>query len=338
MSWKMLLLGLLTIGLLAGGSIAVFAQSAAQPSVEPAASVFEQVADELENSNETEIIPEVALGEKLFINGGFRGIWGVWGEECVLDQCTEYPGQIAGLYGSVTRVNGTTYGFIGGVYTQKSGKLGGFLFGKYTDGFFWGRWHSATSDINGQFKITYDVNTNDVDAILNSFEGRWRTSDGNRNGYIKGRYSAKVSIQMIGRFGGNWAINDNAALTADMADGRLRGHYGVIRFADGTSIYFFRGGWCSAEGCAMGRLEGIGLNGNFYGIWHNTGGKPVGYLTGQYGENRFRGVWGNVGEEPRGSLWGRYGQVIVVEKEILPIHDEAELRPLSGEVQLKVLN
>jgi hypothetical protein len=269
------------------------------------------------------------------INGGFRG---VWEEIYEVDQLTEYLGRLVGLYGTVTRADGTTYGFMGGVYTKGSGKLGGFLFGKYADGAFWGNWQSATGEANGQFGGTYDVNTDDVDAILRSFEGKWKTSDGSRNGCIKGTYSAKVSIQVTGRFGGKWVVNDDAALTSDRADGTLKGSYGLMRLADGTVIHLFRGGWYSDEGCAMGRLEGIGLGGNFCGIWHNVEGKPTGYLAGKYDENRFRGVWGNIGQEPRGNLWGRYGQVTVVEKEVLRVPAEAELQTLSGEVQLRVMN
>jgi len=337
MKWKMLLLSLLAIGLLAGGSTAVFARSAAQPDLEPLTASLEEAIGDLQISDGSEILPELTPGEKLSIDGGFRGVWGVW-EEDETDQSMEYPGKVAGLYGSITRADGTSYGFVGGVYTQRSGKLGGFLFGRYADGFFWGRWHSATGEANGQLKGTYDVNTDAVDAILKGFRGEWQTSDGSRTGYIKGTYSPKVSIQITGRFGGKWADNDSTAATADMADGTLKGHYGVIRLADGTVIRCFRGGWYSDEGSATGRLEGIGLGGHFYGIWHNTDGKPAGYLAGKYGENRFRGVWGNMGEEPRGSLWGRYGPLPVVDAESLPVPDKVKMQTLPEEVQLEIMN
>jgi len=335
MNWKMILLGLLTVCLLAGGSTAVLAQSSDQPGLEPEIATLGQADDEFEIGNGISILPDSAPGEKLAINGGFTG---VWEEVYETDQVIERPGQLAGLYGTVTKEDGTVYGFMGGVYTKGNGELGGFLLGKYADGAFWGNWLSATSEANGQFGGTYDANTDAVDAILNTFEGKWQSSDGARNGYLKGRYSAKVSIQVTGRFGGRWAVNDDVASMVDMADGTLKGHYGVICLADGAVIHLFRGGWYSDDGSAVGKLEGIGLNGNFYGIWHNTEGKPTGYLAGQYGENRFRGVWGNISEEPRGNLWGRYGQRTVVEREMLQISEEIELRTTSGDVQLRMSN
>jgi len=330
MKWKIILAGLLIVGLLAGGTTAAFAGS----TEESTAISAQEIAGDLNGIVEAEIIPSVAPGDKLSINGGFRGVWGIDSEA---DQSTEPSGYMAGLYGSVTKADGTTYNFMGGVYTRENGRLGGFLVGKYADGSFWGTWHSATSGVHGQYGGTYNTSTDDVEAVLNNYEGKWQTSDGTRTGYIKGNYFARVSAQMTGKFAGKWVgcdVEASVDTVVPQADGSLKGHIGVIHFADGTDIRYFRGGWSSDEGCATGRLQGIGIRGHFYGIWHDTEGKSAGYLTGQYGESRFRGLWGNMGENPQGKLWGRYVQITDA-VEIQPMPDKIEPQAISGEVQLQ---
>lgn len=320
MKWKFLLAGLLVVGLLAGGTASALTESTAQSISGLAAISAEEAVDELDGIAETEIIPVTEPGDRVTIDGGFRGVWGV-------DPKAEEPlGHIVGLYGTVTRADGTTYGFMGGVYTNKNGKLGGFLTGKYADGTFRGNWHSATSEASGLYGNTYDVNTEDVEAVVNSFVGEWQTSDGERAGYMKGRYSAVVSIRMAGRFGGKWAINDDEASVEAVrpeADGNFRGHYGIIKFADGTQLRYFRGGWNSEDSEAKGKLQGIGIRGHFYGVWRSADGEANGYLTGRYNEHKFRGVVGTMGEEPSGKLWGKYGRL---PQELEPLPERAKLQ------------
>jgi len=51
-----------------------------------------------------------------------------------------------------------------------------------------------------------------------------------------------------------------------------------------TSIHYFRGKWHAANSRAHGRLGGLAIDGQFYGVWwpQERAAMPGGYLTGDY--------------------------------------------------------
>lgn len=327
MKWKLLLVGLLVVGLLAGGTASALSANTAESLTPLTESEVEELVDELEAVDGMDILPAPMEGRTVKITGGFRGVWGI-GE----DETADPLGWLVGIYGTVVEPDGTSYGFLGGIYMQKGERIGGLLVGKYADGAFWGTWHSFASETSGQFGGTYTAETEDVEAIVNRFVGKWEISDGETSGYMKGTWAQRVRARRTGRFQGAWSYNDDEIeleAVRPEADGRLRGHYGIIKLADGTAIRMFRGGWNSEEG-SKDKLIGIGIRGHFAGVWKTSDGDVGGYLTGAYREHRFRGVWGTMGEEPAGKLWGRYGRMPQVEAEAEPIPEpQVEAQPIN---------
>jgi len=313
MKWKLLITGLLLIGLLAGTSVSAIAGSSTQSisdlkdtSAEDSASSIALVNAEQDDLN---LLPVTGDNDKVTIQGGFNGIWGI------NPSVDESEGRVVGLYGTVVKEDSSSYGFIRGVYTNRQGKLGGFLAGRYADGNYRGIWHSATGDIKGVLAGKYTISTNDIEDVINHFFGRWTTSDRQRSGYMKGTFSSAVSIKVAGIFGGKWSYKNSTEneVSNPNIDGILKGHFGVITLSDGTTIECFRGGWRSESEGTGGRLMGIGIRGRFYGIWRTANGETRGYLTGRYDQRSFRGLWGAMGSEPEGTLWGRYGRLPLVE-------------------------
>lgn len=313
MKWKLLITGLLLMGLLAGTSVSAIAGSSAQSISDLRATSAENSASSIALLNaeqdDLNILPVTGDKDKITIQGGFHGIWGV-------DPNVDEPyGRIFGLYGTVYKEDDTSFGFIRGVYTNQQGKLGGFIAGRYVDGNYRGIWHSATGDIKGVLAGKYNMSTDDVEDVVNHFVGRWITSDRQRSGYMKGTCSSVVSIKVAGIFGGKWSYKNSTGNEASNPNinGILKGHFGVITLSDGTTIECFRGGWRSEDENTSGRLIGIGIRGHFYGIWRTANGETRGYLTGRYDQQSFRGLWGTMGSEPEGILWGRYGRLPLVQ-------------------------
>jgi len=306
--FKFMLAGVLALGLLIAGTASALAVPAAE-SIQGFAETNEMseqelgaLVAELEAVEEIEIIPVPEDEEaQVKILGGFHGRWGV-------DETEDPLGGLAGIYGSVTNEDGSGYGFLGGIWKQCDERAVGYLIGKYADGAFWGIYRNYAGEAGGMLGGTYAVGQENVEAMINRLEGKWISGDGERSGYIKGAWAQKVGQKRIGRFGGKWYVNDDEAdVTAERpeADGRLGGHYGAIKLADGTVINLFRGRWNGEEG-AEGKFTGIGLRGRFYGVWN--GEETSGYMMGRANEHRFRGVWGTFGQEPQGKLHGRYGR------------------------------
>ncbi|MFC1998506.1 hypothetical protein ACFLVR_02550 [Chloroflexota bacterium] len=306
--FKFMLAGVLALGLLIAGTASALAGPTAE-SINGLAKTNEMSAEELgalvaelEAVEGIEIIPVPEDEDaKVKILGGFHGKWGV-------DEADEALGGLAGIYGSVTYKDGSGYGFLGGIWKIRGEKTVGYLIGKYADSAFWGIYRNYAGENGGMFGGTYAVGEEDVAAMVNRFDGKWMSNDGERSGYIKGKWAQKVGQKRIGRFGGKWYVNDDeaeATTERPEADGRLGGHYGAIKLADDTVINLFRGKWNSADG-AEGKLTGIGIRGHFYGIWN--GEETSGYMMGKSSEHRFRGVWGTFGQEPQGKLAGRYGR------------------------------
>ncbi len=330
--FKFLLAGIIALGLLVTGTASALAAEPGAESIGGLTETNEMSAEELGalvaelEAEDIDIVPAPEEGADVAILGGFHGRWGVSEDEDAL-------GWLAGIYGSVTYEDGSGYGFIGGVWKMRGEKVGGYIIGKYADGAFWGIYRNYAGENGGMIGGTYAVGEEDVEALINRFEGKWVSEDGEREGYLKGRWAQKVGMGRVGRFGGAWYYNDEEAEAADErpeADGRMRGHYAGMKLADDTVIHLFRGGWRSVEG-ASGKLIGIGVRGRFYGVWN--GEQCSGYLMGRAKEHRFRGVWGTFGEEPQGRLVGRYGRLNrtnEVETEVVePAPEEPALVPAA---------
>jgi len=303
--------GVIALGLLIAGTASALASSTAE-SITDLAETNELSADEadsliteLEKIEDMQIIPKPEDGAEVKILGGFHGKWGV-------DEADDPLGWIAGIYGTVTNEDGTSYGFLGGIWKQRGERVGGYLIGKYADDAFWGIYRNHAGENGGRFGGTYAAGENDAEAMINRFAGQWESTDGEISGYIKGVWAEKVGIRRIGKYKGQWVYpNENADAEAAAngerpeADGKFRGNYAAMKLANGTVIHLFRGGWHSAEG-NNGKLTGIGIRGHFYGIWQ--GEDESGYMMGRAKDHRMRGVWGTFGEEEQGKLRGKYGR------------------------------
>ncbi|MFC1951088.1 hypothetical protein ACFLXN_01600 [Chloroflexota bacterium] len=304
--FKFLLAGVLVLGLLVAGTASALAAGPAAESITGLAETNEMSAEELgalveelEAAEDIDIVPAPEEGAEVAILGGFHGKWGV-------SEAEDPMGWLAGIYGSVSFEDGSGYGFVGGVWKIHGEKVGGYIIGKYAAGAFWAIYRNYAGENGGMLGGTYAVVEEDVEAMVNRFEGKWMSNDGEREGYLKGTWAQKVGIRRVGRFGGKWYINDNETdVTAERPepDGGFRGHYGTMKLADDTVIHLFRGGWRSVDG-VEGKLTGIGIHGRFYGVWN--GEENSGYLMGRAREHRVRGIWGTFGEEPQGRLVGRY--------------------------------
>ena len=331
--FKLLIAGVLALGLLIAGTASALASSTAE-SITDLVETNELIAEdldaliaELEQMEDIQFIPAPEGEAEVKILGGFHGRWGV-------DEADESLGGLAGIYGSVTYEDGSGYGFLGGIWKQRDEKVVGYLIGKYADGAFWGIYRNYEGENGGKFGGTYAVGEEDVEAMVNRFVGEWESSDGERSGYMKGAWAQKVGQKRVGRFGGKWYANDDEAdvtIERPEPDGRFRGRYGVIKLADDTVIHLFRGKWRSAEG-DNGKLTGISVRGKFYGIWQ--GEDSSGYMMGKAKEHRMRGVWGTFGEEEQGRLRGRYGRYPRPEQ-VEPEEIETELVPIE-EAELEI--
>jgi len=332
--FKLLIAGVLALALLIAGTASALASSTAESIAdltetnEVSAEELDSLIAELEAIEDVQIIPMPEDGAEVAILGGFHGKWGV-------DEEDETLGGLAGIYGSVTYEDGSSYGFLGGIWKQRDEKAVGYLIGKYADGAFWGIYRNYAGENGGKFDGTYAISENDVEALVNRFQGEWISNDGERGGYIKGAWAQKVGMRRVGRFGGKWFYNDaEAEVTSERpeADGQFRGHYGTMKLADDTVIHLFRGGWLSDEG-DIGKLTGIGVRGHFYGIWQ--GEDSSGYMMGKAKEHRLRGVWGTFGQEEQGRLRGRYGRY--PRPEVEPEVIDPELAPAEEpEVEIAV--
>ena len=297
---KVLVIGLLAVGLIAGLAVPVMAGTPAK-GAENAISCLESdalaacpevmaaVAEEFEE----------APGIKFTLEGGFRGVWGS-------DDAT-FPGpagKLAGVYGKVEKPDGTVFGFFRGMWIADNGVLGGYLKGVCVDGRFRGVWHCLETGMSGKVRGTYLCN--DVASVAEGhFAGGWTTNDGQRTGYLKGTWSPLVAVERQGSFGGWWTYNDDLSIAEVAPDGKLSGIYGRIELADGSSMHYFRGRWYSNDG-ARGRLRGLAFDGRYYGSWNGSDVDARGYVKGVFADNLFNGRWGREGQRIEGRMWGRY--------------------------------
>ena len=279
---------------------------------------------ELEALDKLDLVPVDAPGHKVNIRGGFKGVWGT--ENSAAD---ERPGKVAGIYGTVDYDDGTGYGFFGGIWRNASGRMAGYLKGRYEEGQFRGIWRCLETDmwgpVIGRYSPAPDAT---ADAIYYHFIGKWATRDGKLRGYLKGTWSPLTLVKPEGRFAGQWMYDNQLSAACVQPDGKLSGKYGLAVFKDGTRIHYFGGTWNSRDSDA-GRLGGLIVDGRFYGLWNSDGSHPRGYLKGVWRDNRFKGVWGQFGNDNEGRLWGVYRPFITptaVEKEPLP-DQQAVLTP-----------
>ncbi|UCC59298.1 MAG: hypothetical protein JSW38_03705 [Dehalococcoidia bacterium] len=318
---RILITAVLTIALLAGGTLSALAsngdgnESESIPMMD--ISELESLVAEMEGIEEFELEPAPLPGRTVSIDGGFRGVWGSDNTPDV-----KATGVVAGIYGRVDEPDGTGYGFFGGVWSDRNGGLGGYLQGRYADGYFWGTWRCLETGEGGLVGGTYSPDPGAASELVNRFRGIWVTSDGQHTGYLKGTWAPVAQSQPGGKFAGLWKYNPDVSATDVAADGKLRGAYRVLQLVDGTTMHYFKGRWNAYEG-ARGRLAGLALDGRFYGLWKTNDGSAQGYLKGVWADNRFKGRWGHVGHDPEGVLWGRYGPVVT------PQPQEAQPLPMK---------
>jgi len=268
---------------------------------------------------------EVTLG------GSFQGVWGADNTEDA-----NPTGSLVGIYGKVKRAGGKQVNYFKGIWLTDNDTVFGYLGGTCSEnGTFAGVWSNPETGVSGPVSGTYSpIDTDNVTS--GEFNGKWETRDGVQSGYLRGTWSPVVLVEREGRFGGRWINDDQVSASCKGARfsakckakvdaecrraGRVWGSYGEISLADGTSIHYFRGKWHAANNKAHGRLGGLAIDGQFYGVWggHKKICRAGGYLTGDYScdsqlekepKGTFEGVWGRFGREDSGSLKGKFGSL-----------------------------
>jgi len=282
--------------------------------------------EELETLDKLDLMPEEAAGRKVHIEGGFKGIWVT--DSNATDNC---PGNVAGIYGTVKNEDGTSYGFFSGLWRNETGKMGGYLKGKYRDGEFRGIWRCLETGVWGPVKGRYSPAPDATAADMHHvFFGKWATWDGQLRGHLKGRWAPLAAVKLEGKFNGQWMYANQLTAASIQPDGKLAGTYSVAVFKDGTRIHLFRGTWTSRES-DRGKLGGLIVDGRFYGLWNSGNGHPRGYLKGVWKDHRFKGVWAQFDHNIEGRLWGVYRPMITpttVDKQPLP-GQQTILSPLT---------
>ncbi len=259
---------------------------------------------ELEELDKLEMVPLDTKNCKVTINGGFKGEWVT--DTSITD---ERPGKVVGIYGTVNYNNGTGYGFFSGIWKNASGRMAGYLKGKYKDGQFRGIWRCLETGMWGPVIGRYSpAPYTTAEEMCCIFFGKWATRDGQLRGTLKGTWSPLTQVRPIGKFAGQWIYSEVLTAASIQPDGKLNGTYGVAVFRDGTRIQYFRGIWNSRYG--RGRLGGLIVDGKFCGLWNGDGGRPAGYLKGDWRSNRFKGIWKKFGDNREGRLWGVYRPII----------------------------
>jgi hypothetical protein len=281
---------------------------------------------ELEALDKLDLVPVDAPGQKVSITGGFKGVWGT--EDSAAD---ERPGKVAGIYGVVEYEDGIAYGFFGGIWKNASGRMAGYLKGRYEGGQFRGIWRCLETGMWGPVVGRYTPAPDaTIDAIHYLFKGKWETRDGQLSGYLKGIWSPLTMVKPEGKFDGQWMCDNQLTAACVQPDGKLAGKYGVAVFKDGTRIHYF-GGILHSRESNKGRLGGLIVDGRFCGLWNSDSSYPRGYLKGIWRDNRFKGVWGQFGQNSEGRLWGVYRPFVTltaVEKKPLPAQ-QAVLTPAA---------
>jgi hypothetical protein len=262
--------------------------------------------EELAELDTLELVPATDSDKAVNINGGFEGIW--------VTATDARTGKVAGLYGRVTCDDGQSYGYFGGLWRDSSGRMAGYLKGRYQDGRFRGVWRCLETGnwgpVVGRY---YPVPSAESAEVCYTFVGRWATVDGQLTGSLQGSWAPLAKVKPEGRFNGQWQVNDDVAVTAAIdPDGKLAGSYGVAVFKNGTSIRYFRGRWTSKDG-VTGALGGLVFDGRFCGLWSGTNSVPRGYLKGVWENYRFKGVWGQFGQSVEGRLWGQYRPILAAQ-------------------------
>lgn len=288
---------ILIIGIIAGIVAPVYAGDAEETDE---LNVNEISPDELNELDELELVPVPEKGKNVKIDGGFQGVWNS-------NTSTEArPGTVAGIYGRVECADDCSYGYFGGLWKNSSGRMAGYLKGRYRDGYFRGIWRCLETDMWGPvIGKYYPVPNPSSNEICHYFVGKWATIDGNLNGYLRGTWSPLAEVKPEGRFNGQWMYDNQLTAASINPDGRLAGTYGVGIFQDGTTIHYFRGKWGSNDG-ERGRLGGLVVDSMFGGVWNSDDNLPQGYLKGTWRNNRFKGVWGHFCQGTEGRLWGTY--------------------------------
>lgn len=308
---------ILALCLLVGGVVPAYASEENEDS----SLIIEDIdSDELEELDKLEMVPVDTDNRKVNITGGFKGDWIT--DNSLTD---ERPGKVVGIYGTVYNDDGTGYGFFSGTWQNASGRMTGYLKGKYENGQFRGIWRCLETGMWGPVIGRYSPDPDTTAAEMCClFIGKWATRDGQLRGSLKGTWSPLVLVRPIGKFAGQWIYTDLVTTANVQPDGKLAGTYGVAVFRDGTRIQYFRGTWDSREG--RGGLGGLIVDGRFCGLWNSNGCRPAGYLKGIWRNNRFKGIWKQFGEASEGRLWGVYRPVITatatavsIEKQPLPV-------------------
>jgi hypothetical protein len=312
---SILLVFTLIAGIFTGVAAPVYASDGEEA---PPLSVDEISPEELEELDELELVPVPVPGKVVNISGGFQGIWGS------VSSTEARPGKVAGLYGRVdyNYRSAKSYGFFGGLWKDGSGRMAGYLKGRYRDGYFHGVWRCLETNMWGPVVGRYyPIPTTNSNDICHRFVGKWATIDGHLTGFLKGTWSPLAQVKPKGRFNGQWMYDNQVTAASIAPDGKLAGTYGVAVFRDGTRINYFGGRWNSREG-EWGRLGGLVVDKMFCGIWNTDNNLlPRGYLKGAWANYQFKGVWGHFGLGADGRLWGTYRPFPTpqpVEKEPLP--------------------
>ena len=342
--WGFLIMGLVLVGLVVGITVpAVMASRAANTGdgALPASAAEAELAELASDWEETDPVTDNTGGGKgvklleVTLGGGFQGVWGTDNTEDA-----DPMGSLVGIYGIVKRAGCQEVGYLRGVWLTDNDTVFGYLRGTCSDnGTFAGVWSNPETGVGGPVEGTYSPTDSD-NVTSGEFNGTWETRDGKQSGYLRGTWSPAVSVEREGRFGGRWINDDQVTAVCKGARAsvkcrakvnaeckraaRVWGSYGEISLADGTSIHYFRGKWHAANNRAHGRLGGLAIDGQFYGVWggHKKGCHAGGYLTGDYSYNSqlekepkgtFEGVWGRFGQEDSGQLKGKFGPLGVSE-------------------------
>jgi hypothetical protein len=197
--FKALIIGAIVVGLMVTGTVPALAIARAADSageLSPLGNAVVKanigVVEAFEGIEDFEDIP-IALPEGIItILGRFRGVWGVGN-----DITAEPHGTLRGVYGTVEKPDGTTFGFFGGRWQSNDGTGNGYLVGRYAHGHFRGVWRCPEAGIGGPLKGRIVPATNSNDATVHHFVGKWSTWNGQPRGYLKGIWAPLVFPQPV---------------------------------------------------------------------------------------------------------------------------------------------
>jgi hypothetical protein len=181
--FKVLVFAALTLAMIIGGTVPALAGTDSAPKA------LTSLGSEV--NNETDAQTAVAPGNSQKISGIFRGVWG-----CENDTSAEPCGKLRGTYRTITKPDGTVFGFFRGQWQSNNGKYHGWLKGKFEDGSFRGIWRCKETNKGGTLEGRYYPSGDPATEARRHFVGKWTTRDGQKSGYLKGTWHPLIPVEV----------------------------------------------------------------------------------------------------------------------------------------------